>query len=271
MPHRPPDQAPTFVRRVPAPALRPFVSAIVGYAEHGPQPMQLEAASLDVPVVIAFAGRFRIALDRPPGPADTLASFAAGLHPGFVTIASDGAAACVQLTFTPPGARLAFGLPMDALASRLVPLDDLPGLGLAALADRLAGLPGWPDRLAAAEAWAAARIRSGLAARTPDARATAHAYQLLARSAGAPRIAVLADRLGWSRKRLVARFHEEIGLAPKPLARILRFGKARRLAAAGPPDWADVAAACGYADQSHLTREFRALAGTTPAAWAARR
>ena len=40
------------------------------------------------------------------------------------------------------------------------------------------------------------------------------------------------------------------------------------MAAAGVADgWADIAAACGFADQSHLVREFVALAGGTPGAW----
>jgi AraC-like DNA-binding protein len=259
--------APTLHRRVPSGWLAPYVSAITGYAEHGTGLAgALEPASLDLPLVVCLAGGFRVGFDgAPPRP---VASFAAGLHPGFVALDSDGDAACVQIDLTPLGARLALGLPMDALASRIVPLDDLPPTDLP---HRLADRADWPSRLALAEAWAARRIAAGLAAQGPEARAAGAAYRLLARSHGAPRIARLADRLGWSRKRLAARFRAEFGLAPKPLARILRFRRAQSLAAAGRPDWADIAAACGYADQAHLAREFRALAGRTPTAWAAAR
>jgi AraC-like DNA-binding protein len=258
---------PTTLRRLPAPPLRPFVSSITAYQEHGAAavPIQRETASLDAPLVITLGGRFRLALDRPPGADDGYASFAAGLHPGFVAIGSDGGAACVQVNFTPLGARLALGLPMDALASRMVPLVDLGDPGLAELADRLAGLPGWPARLALAEAWATARIRTA----RPLDPAVLHAYRLLRLTGGCAPIGALAARLGWSRKRLVAGFRREIGLPPKALARVLRFMRAERMARAAPPAWADIAAACGYADQPHLVREFQALAGATPTAWAA--
>jgi AraC-like DNA-binding protein len=64
-----------------------------------------------------------------------------------------------------------------------------------------------------------------------------------------------------------------VGLGPKTAARVLRFHHAARLlapasiygtATTAPPTISDVAAGCGYADQSHLVREFRALAGCTP-------
>ena len=85
------------------------------------------------------------------------------------------------------------------------------------------------------------------------------------------RIGALAERLDCSRRHLVSKFHEEIGLPPKTVARIIRFDRALRLARKGPEGgWADIAAACGFADQAHLCREFRDLAGETPTAWQAR-
>jgi AraC-like DNA-binding protein len=77
-------------------------------------------------------------------------------------------------------------------------------------------------------------------------------------------VARLADEVGWSRKHLVGRFKEQVGLPPKVMARVLRFGRALDLMGHGTPSWADIALACGYYDQAHLIREFRALAGCTP-------
>lgn len=252
-----------IVTRRPAPALAPFVSALVDYAAPGPMPLAIEPASLDIPVIVCLSGTFRIAFDRTPGPDDRVASFASGLHAGTVAIASDAAAACIQINLTPLGARLVLRQPMDAFAGRLVPLDALP---LGPLADRLAGLAAPEARLACAEAWAAGRIAAARADANNDLGATTAAYRLLLRSHGRVPIETLAERLGWSRKRLATRFREEFGLTPKPLARILRFRRARAMAAAGRPDWADIAAACGYADQPHLVREYRCLAGHTPTA-----
>jgi AraC-like DNA-binding protein len=69
--------------------------------------------------------------------------------------------------------------------------------------------------------------------------------------------------LGLSERQLRRRFLDAVGYGPKTLARILRFQ--RFLALAGEGDLAGLAFEAGYADQAHLTRECRRLAGRTPA------
>ena len=99
----------------------------------------------------------------------------------------------------------------------------------------------------------------------------AAAYRRLARSAGMVRITTLAAEIGWSRKHLVDRFRSELGLAPKSLARMMRFHQACRIAQrGGPRAWAAIAAESGYSDQAHLVREFVEFAGEPPTAWARR-
>ena len=57
---------------------------------------------------------------------------------------------------------------------------------------------------------------------------------------------------------------------PKLAARVIRFQRSRELLASpGRPGLADIALACGYYDQAHLTRDWRELAGCSPTVWMA--
>jgi AraC-like DNA-binding protein len=89
--------------------------------------------------------------------------------------------------------------------------------------------------------------------------------------AGTP-IAVMAGRLGIATRQPHRRCLPAFGYGPRRLARVMRFGRALKEIRSGRAleeirsgaPLAQVAAACGYADQAHLSREVRALAGTTP-------
>lgn len=77
------------------------------------------------------------------------------------------------------------------------------------------------------------------------------------------RIQDIQKELGLSQRKLHALFDRRIGIRPKLFARIARLSASM----AGFEDKSslvDLAYDHGYADQSHLTREFRRLAGTTP-------
>ncbi len=150
----------------------------------------------------------------------------------------------------------------------------------------------WTDgRLPLAELWPeAARLEDAIAAAADHGAQVAHLERALlvrlaagARPKRAPtrcavacvaairadpsafRLGALSDELGAGRHALARRVRELTGLGPKQLARILRMQGAiadlRRGSAI-----AAAAAARGYSDQAHLTREARALTGWTPSA-----
>ena len=77
----------------------------------------------------------------------------------------------------------------------------------------------------------------------------------------------LADIAGMSRFQLCRQFHRCYGLPPHAYQLRLRLAEARRLLAEGEPA-AAVAAAVGFADQSHLSRRFKGAFGVTPGQFA---
>ena len=98
------------------------------------------------------------------------------------------------------------------------------------------------------------------------------AWARLEASGGRVPIADLALRSGWSHRHFKAIFEAETGLGPKRAARLLRFGRACRLLEdRDVTSLAELAFACGYSDQSHMTREFRAFAAMAPATLVERR
>ncbi|MFI6783785.1 DUF6597 domain-containing transcriptional factor [Micromonospora sp. NPDC050276] len=69
-------------------------------------------------------------------------------------------------------------------------------------------------------------------------------------------------------RRLQRLFTEHVGVGPKWVIRRYRLQEAVEQAAGGPQNWAELAADLGYSDQAHLVRDFTAVAGVSPAAYA---
>jgi AraC-like DNA-binding protein len=158
------------------------------------------------------------------------------------------------------------GVAMHDLPDPAIGLAELLGTEGRLLTESLAAAPDWESRFDLLDAAILRRVRR---AREPTP-SIEWAWRVLEASHGRVEIGRLADRIGCSPRHLIAGFHEHVGVAPKTAARILRFHRASSLvrdSAAQP--LARVASECGYHDQAHMTREFRVLAGTTPAAFRA--
>jgi AraC-like DNA-binding protein len=247
----------------PAAALSGRVLAYTGYGEATPLPVhRTETPAGELTLIISFGDEFRA--QAVPG-ADELSvytSFVAGMHDRPSRTAHDGRQLGMQVRLDPLGAFSLFGVPMHELGNRVVELSDLLGADAERWAGRLAGTRVWEDRFTLLDRLLADRMAAGPRP-SPE---LAWAWRTMRCRGGAVRVADLADGAGCSHRHLVARFREQVGATPKTAARVLRYARAARLLTCGNLGPAQVAALCGYADQSHLTREFSRFAGTTPGA-----
>nr|WP_221379387.1 helix-turn-helix domain-containing protein [Actinoplanes polyasparticus] len=207
----------------------------------------------------------------------------------------------VSFGLTPLGVGVLFGVPMRELGGGAVGLADLLGPAATELPGLLGAAPGWKQCFDLLEAVLSSAILQAELADTGRRRANGLAPVATSTSAGrdiaaigtrmvrgpavrpdpavteawwrlqrgdCPRIGVLADELGVGRRRLERGFRQHIGMSPAKVARITRFQRVvGRFGAGAAP--AEAAAGSGLADQSHLARETRALAGMTPSALAA--
>jgi AraC-like DNA-binding protein len=233
----------------PHPALRGSVSRYVGFREETPDPVERrEGPGCHVVVIISFGDEWTIDGER-------LTTFVGGLRDRQVATRHEGRSHGIHIDLVPPAAHRLLRVPLAELAYAQVPLEDV--LDEPLLEERLAEEPSWEARFALLDEVFARR----------DAVSTEvdWAWRTIVESGGNMRVNALAEELGWSRKRLAARFREEVGVPAKTLARTARFERALSLAEGPePPDWSRLARDCGYYDQSHLINEFRSFTGRTP-------
>lgn len=240
------------------------VARFCGYRERSVDTVERTMpAGTKLPLIISFGESLE--LDYPDDRAERLESFVAGLHPGPATTRYTGGQFGLQVDLSPLTAYRLLGVPGAELAHQAVRLDDVvPWLG-ASFADRLASARTWPERFALVEQVLLTRADENA---RPDPMVT-WLWRELEASHGRASIATLVAETGRSHRHVTTRFTQQIGLTPKAAASLLRFEHAAKAVQRLP--LADAAIAAGYADQSHLTREFVRLAGAPPAAWLARR
>jgi AraC-like DNA-binding protein len=235
------SRGPTYAERAPRPALRDRLACVwtARFADDGTPHVDrvIPDGCIDL---LWTAGRLIVA-----GP-DTTAT----------PVAPRPGAEILGVRFLPGAAPPLLGVPASALRDARLDARELLGDRAAVLADALSNTAEHARTLEAhLERWRAA----------PRDPLVAHAASALA---GGAAVRALAAASGVSERQLLRRFDAAIGYGPKTFARIARLRRFVSLASHARRALAELALAAGYADQAHLTRECRALAGCTPAALA---
>jgi AraC family transcriptional regulator len=80
-------------------------------------------------------------------------------------------------------------------------------------------------------------------------------------------LAEVAQACGLSRSYFIRAFRQATGMTPHRWVQRYRIARAKEMLRVGKMTLADIAAGCGFADQSHFTRVFGKLEGISPGTW----
>lgn len=251
-----------MIVRMPVPALRPFVSQIWASEGSGQQAGRREIAlpTGAMHLVVRASGAASAVVAADGGASPLPAAVIGGVRDcPYRRVA--GAGRSVGAMLRPGAAAILLGVPARPLAFAHHALGDVWAAGeAAALHEQVSDAPDLSSALGAFE--------EVLARRIGNARAdSAIAMATRALGAGAGVGAVVAH-LGWSHRHFIRLFTDHVGLAPAAYRRVRRFDRLVDLAAANPDTpLAALAATAGYADQAHMSRDFRGFSGLTPGAY----
>ncbi|MEM7049528.1 MAG: helix-turn-helix domain-containing protein [Acidobacteriota bacterium] len=223
-----------------------------------------------VSLVIELDGRPRQVLDPQTRQARQICrgAWLSGIHSSYLLIGDVGPdTRLMAVSFGVAGAYPFLHTALAEINDRVVDATDLLGPEILELRQALADQTTPANALDRLEQWLVARHDPERQA--PPVVETAVAAILAGQAEGS--LTRLVEESGdISYKHFLQLFKRHVGPSPKVLQRILRFAQIfERVVGQEEIDWADLSADLGYADQSHLIREFAAFSGYRPQRFAA--
>lgn len=250
-----------YGQRPPDPRLQPFVEALWTLSGSGRAELDPVFPDGRSELIVHRRTPFeRVVSGRAPDRQAPLLFAGQMRSPAFLIPGSESEV--IGVRFRPCGAAAFLSVPQHELVDEIVDVGAVSAPWMSALVARARDADTAEEAIAILERGLIDRLdrRASLPAGFEVASV---AVARLVASRGRIAVERVALEVGLSRRQLERVFHSHVGVPPKLLARILRF-QAALAAADRETTWSDAAAAQGYADQSHLIRDFRALAGDAP-------
>ena len=171
---------------------------------------------------------------------------------------TDGKLEMIVAVFYPHTISLFIDTPPSAFYNQEISGYDIGNCKLNEIADIILDCESHTDGIRILEEWLMTKIKPSL-----NVERIGHSLGklLLNPSTG---VIALADMACLSKKQYERIFHEYVGMNPKEYSRIVRFQKSMHMMQQGNINYADIAVASGYSDQSHFIREFKSMTGHTP-------
>ncbi len=195
-----------------------------------------------------------------------------GVTAGLSTTTLTGDGWAVGVACAPAAGHLVTGSPMAAFTDRAVDVADVLGDAGHALTHRvrtaMCGDPESQDAHAEAMAAFSDVLRPFLPV-DAEGELVNRLVAFVESRSDITRVAEVCAEFGLSDRALQRLVHRRIGLTPKWLIQRRRLQEAAERLRTGGTSLAEIAAALGYADQPHFSRDFSAVTGMTPREFAA--
>ncbi|WGY02019.1 helix-turn-helix domain-containing protein [Nocardioides sp. QY071] len=196
-----------------------------------------------------------------------------GPHAGLSTEELSGSGWVVGAMMQPAAGLALVGGPVAELTNQRRPLASVAGLDAAGLVGAVAEALGDDPAEVARQQEACALVAEALAVLVPvddEGRLVNAIVEYIEGEREVQRVSQVCEKFDIGERTLQRLTRRRIGLSPKWLVQRRRLHDAADLLRAGERvDLARVAVELGYADQAHLTRDFRAVTGVTPGEFSA--
>lgn len=183
-----------------------------------------------------------------------------------IVLRGSGEIGIVAIRFKPGGASRFFRFPHHEILDQVIRLEDILGRDSSVLEEQILNAKTHDERMLIMEGFLVDRM---LDQESLDGLIL-QACRYIVQSGGEYTVRDLERLIGLSERQLERRFKVEVGLTPKMLSRIVRFQ--RFMALSHDKNLlllTDAALMCGYYDQAHFIRDFKAFAGISPSIYLA--
>jgi len=248
----------------PSNTLKNWVCSYGGYCEDVGQPVcRLEVPKDRVVLILGFRKQLQISsTDSKKLKASRYEAFVVGLGEKPLLVEHAGTQRGIEIELFPWTVHRLFGVAAKELVQEVVHLKDLWGNHAHLLVEQLSEMSSWQERFTLVNRVLTERFALSNRIIRQEIE---WAWSQLEQHKGCIPIRQLAASIGWSDRHFATCFREHIGITPKAAAQRIRFNHAQRLLkSADNYALSEIAAICGYSDQSHLTREFYSFSQCSP-------
>lgn len=250
-----------FLRRIPQPPLSDFVD-IIWYYEGQPVTHSRERLlpTGTIELILNLAEEQTRVYDQKLKCQKHGAVIFCGIHTEYFVIDTDSQEKVLGVHFKPGGAWPFLGVPARELKDLHLDADTLWGKIARDLRCDVLSAPTITTKLNVVERF----LWNKLSLSVNRHPAVIYALQQMRRTD--LRVKEITDAIGLSQRRFIELFSDQVGLTPKTYLRIMRFQTAiQKIASSNlEPDWSQLALDCGYFDQAHFIKDFRAFSGINP-------